>query len=124
MIVTTLAFAFVLQATDAPYWLTAPGGLPAATLVCSDEDKVWNAYFQAVANKDYPTLLSMIELGLTCRVQVQTRVQVLKSGFISKKVRVMEGKNKGIEGWVENNYLTAIPQPTSKIVCGFLTDLI
>lgn len=91
------------------YYLSAPSKL--ALLVASDSSEDWSEFQQAKIDKDLEAVQIMMKKGKVFAANTGTKVRIVKTGFASHKVRIMEGSQKGKTGWIEMEYVADKPPP-------------
>ena len=69
------------------------------------DDAAWDALSKVAAAKDALAFLEWVASGRVFLLTEGTRILVVESGFLSIRVRALEGPNAGRAGWVESEFV-------------------
>lgn len=69
------------------------------------DDEAWDLMFEAMNAKDQAGLNQLLFSGRVRNVASGTKAKVLRTGFTSYKVRLMEGASAGVSGWVVREFV-------------------
>jgi hypothetical protein len=81
--------------------LNAPG-VPGPLMA---EDDAWEPLHDALAARDQVGLDRLMASGKVFRVSNGTRAKLIKAGFVSRKVRILDGPHAGRAGWIESEFV-------------------
>lgn len=72
-------------------------------------DGGWDEMLGAEDAKDPDYMLELMEIGKVFYVANGTRGRVIQSGFISMRLRILEGESAGLEGWTQAENVHSLP---------------
>lgn len=80
--------------------------LPGATAVfLALDDESWDKMIDAENAKDLEEIALLMAKGKVIREVVGTRVKVIQNAVLSRKVRIREGDNPGVEAWIQAEFV-------------------